>query len=117
MATNAVQILLSFPTAAATNLGTSQYTAVSIDNTGNIVLATAAAGADGILQNNPTGGDTAAISIFGVSQALLGGTVTNIGDLLEVGTAGALVEHATGVVVAKALQTGASGNVISVLQQ
>jgi hypothetical protein len=111
MATEAILQNLSFPTAV--NLSANQYCAVSVDNTGHIVLATTGKNMDGILQNNPNN-DTATVGIAGRSKAVLGSTVA-IADLLEVGANGVLIEHASGTPVAKALDAGASGNIISVL--
>lgn len=112
MATEA--ILQSITAPAAADLSAKQYYAITIDTNGNAAIATAAKNCDGFLQNNPKQGQAANVAIFGKTKAVISATVA-IGDLLEIGSTGTLVEHATGTVVAKALEAGASGNTITVL--
>src|SRR5262249_4488334 len=113
MATEAVQTVISAP--AAADLSTKQFYAITIDTNGNAALATAAKNCDGFLQNTPSTGQAAAIAIFGETKAAISATVT-VGQLLEIDTGGTLKPVASGTAVAKALQGGASGNIITVLE-
>lgn len=107
-------VTITLPT--ATNLSAKQYYAASVDSSGNAILATAAKNCIGILQNTPDGStDTsAAIAVAGKMKAAITDTIA-IGAPLEIASGGTLVNHASGVVVAFALEAGATGNVISVL--
>jgi hypothetical protein len=104
---------ISLPT--TTDFSELQYTAVSINSSGDAIGATSAVNCLGIIQNTPDGStDTAAsIAVSGISRAVLGGTVT-VGEQLQVGSNGALVVLDGGTAVALALQAGASGDTVSV---
>ena len=114
MATDSILQCISVPTATGTNLSASQYCGVTINSSGQAVLATAAKNMDGIVQTNGTGGMVAEVAIFGKSKAIASGNVA-VGDLLQIATGGKFVATSGGTVVAKALSAGADGNVISVL--
>jgi len=101
---------------------TYQFTAVDVvANTGAgtegpAAVAPAGAGSAmlGILQNNPQIGEAAELICTGVAKAKLGGTVA-VDALLMVGSGGALVTCTSGnFAVAKALQPGVSGAIVSV---
>ena len=112
MATEAILHNLSVPTNS--DMSANQYKAVNISSTGFCVLSTAAKNIDAVLQNNPASGDTATVAIFGVSKVILSGTVAN-GALMEVGSSGTFVTIASGTAVAKAMEAGVSGNIITAL--
>ncbi|HEY4360092.1 MAG TPA: hypothetical protein VGN17_03955 [Bryobacteraceae bacterium] len=102
---------------AASDLSALQYTAVIFDTTAGgskIAAATAAKNMDGILQDAPKSGQAGNVAIDGVSKAKLSGSVT-AGDQLEIDTGGTFVTKASGQAIAKALMSGSSGDVISVL--
>lgn len=68
----------------------------------------------GVLQNNPQLAEAGNVMCLGVSKVLAAG-VYNIGDLLAVNSAGAFLKATSGqYAVAKALQLGVSGAVVSV---
>lgn len=114
MATESNLISITVP-AGSGGLATSQFCAVQIDTNGTAVLAADDKNCDGILQNKPAEGQAAEVAIFGVSKAKITDTVT-VGELLEVAeTGGTLVPVDGGTVVAKALEGGATGNIITVL--
>lgn len=74
---------------AAADLSTKQHFAVKIVS-GGINLAGAGEAAIGILQNDPTSGQSAEVMVSGVSYAVAGGTVAK-GDLIAADSAGKLV--------------------------
>lgn len=113
MSTSLIFNTISLPT--TTNLSAKQYYCVSMDTNGNAVLATAAKNIWGILQNTPDGStDTSAtIAVAGLSRAAITDTIA-VGAPLEVTSGGTLVNHASGTVVAIAMQAGATGQVIEV---
>src|SRR5579863_7085631 len=108
MATEAILQLISSP--AGADLSAKQFYAITVS--GTAAIATAAKNCDGILQNKPTSGQAASVAIFGVSKAVLGTGGVTAGGLMEIASGGTLVALASGSAVAKALETGAAGNVI-----
>jgi hypothetical protein len=109
------QLFESITLPTVTNLSAKQYYAVSMDNTGNAVLATATKNCAGFLQNTPDGTtDTAAtIGVRGKTRAAITDTIA-IAAPLEIASGGTLVNHASGTIVAIANEAGATGDVISV---
>lgn len=104
--------VLSYP--ASTDLSSYQYRAVTIDSNGQLAVATAAKNIDGILQDKPAAqGRAGLVQWGGQSKATAGGNFS-IGGLLEVGTSGKLVALASGTAVAKALEAGSDGKIVSV---
>lgn len=110
MAYEAVQQLYSAP--AAADLSAKQFYAVEFDTNGNIALATAGKNMDGVLQNKPTSGQAAEIALDGISKVTLSGTVT-AGQLLQVDSGSTFTVLSGGTAVAKALEGGASGQLIA----
>jgi len=109
------------PYAAAADLSAKQYFALKDNGSG----AAAAIAADtdvpvGILQNKPAVvGASCSIKYYGVSKAVLGGTVAK-GDLLGPSATGALVKRTVGTdatryVMARAGAAGVSGDIIPVV--
>ena len=68
----------------------------------------------GVIQNNPVVGEACQIMKDGVSKAKAGGNF-DIGDRLMVASGVLVKATATNKVVAKALESGASGAVVAVL--
>lgn len=102
---------------------TYQYTAVDVGPatgsglSGAAILAPPSAGADciGVLQNNPQLGEAAAVMVSGVTKAQLGDNV-GIGTKLMNDTDGTLIPAtSTNYVIARALEDGVAGDIISVL--
>jgi hypothetical protein len=101
-----------------------QYTGVDVGSaTGTglqgsaALVAPASSGASilGVLQNNPALAEAGTVMIHGVSKIQAGGTF-NIGAILAVNASGLFVVSASGNFgVAKALQAGTSGKIVSAL--
>jgi hypothetical protein len=99
---------------ANSNLSSNQYYAVTINSSGNLVLSTAAANMDGILQDKPVANQAGAYAYDGISKAAISASNNVvIGSLLEVDTGSTFKLHASGTAVAKALE--ANGNPASVV--
>lgn len=113
MATTEAGISITLP--AAADLTTHQYKFVSIDANGAVALTANDAHADGILLNDPNTGEAATVLISGVGKVKCGAAVTAGGDIAS-GANGAGKNAATAsAVLGTALETGASGRIISVL--
>lgn len=95
-------------TCGSSTLATSQFHAVS--NLPAMVISTAGANMDGILQDNPAVGQAGAVAVSGITKAAISAsqTLTAGVTLLEVDTGGTLKAHASGTVVAKAMASLAS---------
>lgn len=99
------QNLQTFSAQAGSDLSAKQFYACQINNAGKIALATAAKNIDGILQDKPTSGQAGELAYDGITKAAISASQNvAIGDLLEVDTGGTLTVHASGTVVAKALE-------------
>jgi hypothetical protein len=61
---------------AGADLRTSQFRAVKLNSSGNVVIAAAGDFAIGILQNNPNSGELATVAIHGISKASADAAVT-----------------------------------------
>jgi len=114
MATEA--ILQTLSGTAAADYRTKQFYAVTFTSDGNITLAATGKECDGFLQDKPNINQAGSVAIFGVTKAAISDTIS-IGQLLEVDSGGTLKGSSAGTVVAKALEAGATGNIISVLIQ
>jgi hypothetical protein len=109
---------------ANSNLSAKQFFAVDFVNDTSAVptalgidIATAGNSCLGILQDNPIQGQAGAVATSGItkaaisaSNALTGGTT-----YLEVDTGGTLKAHASGTIVAKALETLASTAAVCII--
>lgn len=114
MATDTPQIRDGSNVVAGADLSTKQFYAVKLSAANTVILAGAGDLIYGILQNKPTSGQAADVSIFGVTKAILGGTVTG-GNKLKVDSAGKLVANSTGdTTVAMAIIDGVSGDIATV---
>lgn len=80
-----------------------------------LVAPTAGGGIIGILQNNPALAEAGQVFVSGVSKAQAAGTFTPGALLMVNGSGQFLLATAGNYAVAKALQTGAAGTVVSVL--
>lgn len=108
----------SFTLVAAADLSTHQFKAVVIDSAGKAALPGASGvAAAGILQNKPKAGEAATVNRAGISKAVAGGTY-DAGTLLMAATTTGKLIAATAALhaCAQALEAGADGRVISVLQ-
>jgi hypothetical protein len=113
MATENALRSITLPSAADFST-TGQWRFGTVNSSGQIALAGAAARVDGIIQSNPDAADKeCAVGIHGVSHLELGGTIA-AGDSLQSGASGVGVSGTTNV-KAIALESGVSGDVISVL--
>lgn len=102
---------------ANADLSTSQYRFVKLNSSGNIVAATAAGAADGVLQNKPNAAGVAgAVAIAGVSQVEASAAIT-AGDDVAVATGGKAATATSGdIVVGRAMQSASGdGSIIAVL--
>lgn len=102
---------------AGQDLSTKQYHFVVVASDGQVDAVAAAGGdADGVLQNAPdAAGRAAAVAYAGVTKVYAGGTVTR-GEKVQSDNAGKALTAASGDhVLGKALTSGGSGEVISVL--
>ena len=94
-----------------------QFTAVSLNNAGQYIASTAAANMDGILQTKAAAqGNTITYAYAGITKAnLAAGATVAIGGPLEVGAGGNLVPHASGTIVAKALEASTAAAVVKTI--
>lgn len=100
---------------SSTALTTSQFHAVT--NLAAMVISTAAANMDGILQDNPDKGQVAGVAVAGITKAAISASqaLTAGVTLLEVDTGGTLKIHASGTVVAKARETLVSNTAVCIV--
>jgi hypothetical protein len=107
---------------AAADYSAKQFYAMTLDTTaaGSQALLVSSAGVDiiGVLQDKPTLGQPGLICVDGVTKVLVGSAGFTAGDALQVDATGAFITATTGhAKVAKALETGASGDIAAVLLQ
>jgi hypothetical protein len=99
---------------AAADLSAKQYFGATINSSGKIALAGAAAACIGIIQNAPVSGKAVTLRRMGISKAVAGGTIA-VGDRLTTDSAGKLIKgFGADPCVALALQAGVSGDIVSV---
>lgn len=98
---------------AGADLRAHQYKFVEIDATGRVVLCGDDAHADGVLMNAPDVGEAATVGIGGILKVRCGAAVTRGGPVSS-GANGAAKNAGSGAVNGTALETGASGRVISI---
>ena len=100
---------------AGADLRTHQFKFVSVNSSGLVVLTGDDARAQGVLLNAPNTGEAAEVSIDGIVKVECGAAVTRGGRVAS-GANGAAKNADTGSVdLGTALETGASGRVISIL--
>jgi hypothetical protein len=101
---------------AVSDLSTKQYYAIAQVAAGGD-LATPAKAIDGILQDNPVANKTGTIAYSGVTKAAVSASVTITGGLtmLEVDTGGTLKPVASGIIVAKALESVVSNAAVNII--
>ena len=101
---------------AGADLSGNQYYAVNVNAAGNIVLASDAEPALGILQNEPTSGQAAAVRVGGISKAVAGAGF-DAGVLVCAHTGGKVDEGGAGdeVLGIALTASGADGDVITIL--
>lgn len=103
---------------AGQDLSAKQFYFVSVSADGKIDPTGDGASADGVLQNDPAAdGRAAEVAIGGIVKVMCGGVVTRGGNVAS-DASGTAVDAATGdVILGKALETGATGSVISIIFQ
>ncbi|MGB9886747.1 MAG: hypothetical protein ACPLRW_07115 [Moorellales bacterium] len=100
---------------AGADLSNSQYLAVKVNASGQVVLAGAGENAIGILQNKPANGQAAQIMVLGESKAVYGASVT-AGQNLAADASGKLVPASgEAAVLAVALESGGANEIHTVL--
>lgn len=93
---------------------TGQYRFCTVNTSGQAALASSDGRMDGVVQDNPSASDRATtVGVSGITLLELGGTVT-AGDDLKSGASGVAVTGGTAK-RATALESGVSGDLISVL--
>lgn len=92
------QNLTCISLAAAADLSTKQYYAVTVNSSGTVELCDAAGeSVTGILQNDPTSGQIATVAVGGISKGILGGTVAS-GAMVKTNSSGKFVSASAAVV-------------------
>lgn len=115
MATKAFkQVWKSITGVPAVDLSAARYKLVNYDTDGNIVLATAAGPAIGVLEEPNKAGQPAQVVAHGFMFVTLGGTVT-AGQEMEVGASGAAVVLASGKSIGICAVGGSSGQIGTIL--
>ena len=101
---------------AGADLSAAQYKFVEMSSAGTVTVCnTAGEGALGVLQNDPTSGQTATIAYEGVSKVVAGDTVAIAGKV-STDNAGRAIPATTGhKILGVAMSGGAVGQIISVL--
>lgn len=100
---------------AGADLRTHQFKFVSVSADGDIDLTADDARAQGVLMNAPNTGEVCEVAINGIVKVKCGAAVTRGGDVAS-GANGAAKDTDTGsTFLGTALETGASGQVISIL--
>ncbi len=102
---------------AGTDLSAKQFFAVVQSTTDRqVILASAAVGISGILQNQPLAGQAADIGFVGITKAQIGTAGVVAGDALQVEAAsGKLITKGAGVQVGVALEAAAAGTLGTVM--
>jgi hypothetical protein len=88
------QNLTCISLAAAADLSSKQYYAVTVNSSGTAELCDAAGeSVTGILQNDPTSGQIATVAVGGISKGILGGTVA-AGAMVKTNSSGKFITAA-----------------------
>lgn len=103
---------------AGVDLSAKQFFFVSVSADGQIDPTGDGAHADGVLQNDPdAAGKAAEVAIGGVVKVNCGGTVTRGGAVASDGSGQAVDATSGDVILGTALETGASGETVSMIFQ
>ncbi len=110
------QNVVTIARTAGADLSAKQYCFVEQSSAGTITVCnTAGENALGVLQNDPTSGQTGSVACNGVTKVLAGATIVP-GDQLSTSAAGkAIVATSTYVIQGEAISGGADGEIISML--
>lgn len=109
-------VILDRSRIATSSLATNQFSAVTLDTNGQIVLPAAGADIYGVLQDKPAAGHAGEVRVLGVSKMVAGAAGVNAGDKVMVDASGHAVTATTGnFVVGIAEDTAASGQYTTVL--
>ncbi|HEY1898133.1 MAG TPA: hypothetical protein VGG62_17770 [Terracidiphilus sp.] len=106
-------LLNCYSTPAGVDLSGKQYYGVSLVNDANnppgvhAVVGTAAKGISGVLQNNPVLGQAACYQVDGITKVVISPNQTVVGGttFLDLDVGGTFIPHATGAIVAQALES------------
>lgn len=105
---------------AAADYSSNQYQGVAITAAASTVTLASVQGqkVDGVLTNDPTSGAVAIVQTYGIAKWKAGGTVA-IGDDLIVDSTGRVIAagNNTGYLIGKALEAGATNEIISIVIQ
>lgn len=109
-------VTISLPTGAS--FASKQYYAASVNSSGQAILATAAKNMIGVIQNTPDNSSdlTATLAVSGITKMAISGSIT-CGAQVQIASGGTGVVLSSGTAIGVALETGASGDIISVLIQ
>lgn len=118
MAIENLSFVIGHLAAAADYSTTGQYRGMVASTAANhtaVLASVAGQSIIGVLRNEPESGEACEIVESGIAKVILGGTVTR-GDRLSVNSAGAFVTASgSGSIAGIALESGASGNIVSML--
>lgn len=100
---------------AGADLRTHQFKFVSVASDGEVELTGDDAKAQGVLLNAPNTGEAAEVAISGIVKVACGAGVTRGGDVASGANGAAKDADTASEILGTALETGASGRVISIL--
>jgi sarcosine oxidase gamma subunit len=100
---------------AGADFTTGQYTLVNVNASGKVVAAGLGANALGVITNSPAVNQTAQIMVLGECLVYYGNNVNAGQNLQSDASAHAIPQTGTGAVVAMALESGAAGELHTVL--
>ena len=106
---------ISVTLVAGADLRTHQYKFVSVAADGEVELTGDDAHADGVLLNAPNTGEAAEVALAGIVKVKCGAAVTRGGDVSSGANGAAKNADTSAAINGTALETGASGRVISII--
>jgi small ligand-binding sensory domain FIST len=109
------EAVISITLPAAADLRTHQYKFVEVTSTGAVNLVADDGHADGVLLNDPNTGEAAIVQILGVAKVKCGAAVTRGGNVSSGANGAAKNADTSAAVLGTALETGASGRIISMI--
>ena len=117
MATGGQSFIESFTAGADLSLFRYRAVRLSADNTVNVASNITASTFLGVLDNDPKSGEAAAVVVEGLTRIAAGGNIT-AGAVISHNASGFAVASASGsVIIGRALEAGAAGQIISALIQ
>lgn len=110
------QNLVCISRVAGADLSAAQYKFVESNTAGTVTVANAAGEKVlGVVQNDPTSGQVAAVAYQGVSKVVAGGTVAIDADIATDASGRAVAATTGNKIVGRAISGGSVGEIISVL--